>query len=176
MILKGKYLKLAQKILLIIACVFAFNQILPHSLVFAKEVEFDFGRGPVELILINSPNNAEVNQKTETSSLSQTLPENLSLPYYETWITTTAYTSRIEETDDSPFTAAWGDHVFWGMVASNVFNKGTKIQIPDYYGDKMFSVLDTMNERYQYRLDIWMPDLKDAKTWGVRYVKIRVYK
>lgn len=145
----------------------AFIQTSPHQIVMAAEVDINYGRGPVELLLINHPDNPAVSLPAPTSE------SNIS---YTTFITTTAYTSRAAETDDSPFVAAWGDQVYWGMVASNAFPKGTKIQIPDYYGDKIFTVLDRMNERYYYHLDIWMPALSDAQAWGSRYVKINILK
>ena len=177
MILDKKSLILAKKILFLISLSFVFVQITPHKIVLAKEVGFDYGRGPAQLSLINHPAN-QTQVKTTGSPLNTSLfqTQNQSPPYYTTYITATAYTSREIETDADPFIAAWGDHVFWGMVASNSFPRGTKIQIPDYFGDKMFVVLDRMNPRYYYHIDIWMNELPDAKTWGTRYVKIKVYK
>ncbi len=171
--LSKKKLNRYRKLLFIISLSFVFIQVLPYKMVLAKEVNYDYGRGPSDLIIINHPDNFKNFKKPVITSK---LPTTKELPYYTTYITSTAYTSRAAETDDSPFIAAWGDHVFWGMVASNAFPRGTKIQIPDYYGDKMFVVLDRMNQRYYHRLDIWMPDLDQAKNWGARYVKIKVYK
>ncbi|PIW95649.1 hypothetical protein COZ84_02385, partial [Candidatus Kuenenbacteria bacterium CG_4_8_14_3_um_filter_39_15] len=139
-------------------------------------VNFDYGRGPIELAISNHPDNPRVQGVAEQNQASSSLPDNQELAYYETYITATAYTSREAETDGSPYIAAWGDHVFWGMIASNAFPYGTKIQIPDYFGDKMFIVLDRMNARYYHRLDVWMPELPTAQSWGARYLKIKVYK
>lgn len=173
---KNKSLKLAKKIFFLFCLFFVFHQLFPFITVYAKEVGFDYGRGPVEVNLINHPENHKTNDKSEQKNINSTLPDNEELPYYEMWITATAYNSLPNQTDDSPFLAAWGDHVFWGMIASNHFPKNTKIQIPDYFGNKMFSVLDTMNKRYQARIDIWMPNQQDAKNWGAKYIKIKVYK
>lgn len=173
--LSKKEIKRYRWMLLIVSFSFVFIQIMPNKFVLAAEVNYEYGRGPSELILINHPDNLN-NQPPVSNPISSTLPTNEDLPYYTTYITTTAYTSRAAETDNSPFIAAWGDHVFWGMVASNAFPRGTKIQIPEYYGDKMFIVLDKMNSRYYHRLDIWMPNLNDAKKWGARYVEIKVFK
>ncbi len=170
-----KSLNLAKKILFTISLSFVFIQVTPHKIIYAKEVNIDYGRGPTQLAFINHPDSQPLPEK-QRQVVTTTLPLNEDLPYYTTYITATAYTSRIEETDGSPFIAAWGDHVFWGMLASNAFPRGTKIQIPEYFGDKMFSVLDTMNSRYYHHLDIWMPELDDAKAWGARYVEIKVYK
>jgi 3D (Asp-Asp-Asp) domain-containing protein len=170
--LDKKALLFYKKILFIISLLVAVLQTNPHAFVLAEEINIDYGRGPVELLLVNHPDNPIIT----TVNGDNTLPTVQDLEYYTTYITATAYTSRASETDDSPFTAAWGDQVYWGMVASNAFPRGTKIQIPDYYGDKVFVVLDRMNARYYYRLDIWMPELPDAKNWGSRYIKINVLK
>jgi len=172
MFLQKKSLLFYKKILFIISLCMAFIQTNPHQVVLAEEVNLDYGRGPVELVWLNHPDNPIV----EKTSADTTLPNNKEAEYYTTYITATAYTSRVEETDDSPFIAAWGDHVFWGMIASNAFPRGTKIQIPDYYGTKVFVVLDRMNARYYHHIDIWMPELNDAKNWGSRYIKINVLK
>ena len=176
MVLSKKSLKLTKKILFLISLIFVFLQVTPHKIVYAKEVDIDYGRGPTKLAFINDLKSKDISKQNKTNPITSSLPYNQSLPYYTTYITATAYTSRVSETDEDPFTAAWGDHVFWGMLASNSFPRGTKIQIPEYFGDKMFSVLDTMNKRYYYRIDIWMPDLDQAKKWGARYIKIKVYK
>jgi len=173
--LSKKELKRYRKFLFVISLSFVFIQVLPHKFVLAQEVDYDYGQGPSELMLINHPDNLK-NQPSEIEPISSSLPANEELPYYTTYITATAYTSRAAETDDSPFIAAWGDHVFWGMIASNAYPRGTKIQIPEYYGDKMFIVSDRMNQRYYHHIDIWMPDLDDARNWGSRYVEIKVYK
>lgn len=171
MFLDKKSLIFYKRILFIISLVFAFIQTSPHQFVLAEEINIDYGRGPVELLLINHPDNPVV-----VSATTPTLPENNELEYYTTYITATAYTSRAAETDDSPFVAAWGDRVFWGMIASNAFPKGTKIQIPEYFGSKVFTVLDRMNSRYYHHIDIWMSDLDNARSWGSRYVEIIVFK
>ena len=173
MFIDKKSLKLAKKILFVLSLSFVFIQVSPDKLVLAQEVEIDYGRGPTDFLLVNHPDN--LLEPQEPQIITSTLPTIEELPYYETYITVTAYTSREQETDDSPYIAAWGDHVFWGMIASNAFPRGTKIQIPEYFGDKMFTVLDTMNLRYNWRADVWMDDLDDARHF-YHYTKIKVYK
>ena len=80
----------------------------------------------------------------------------------------TAYTSRANETDGSPFITADGSVVRDGYVATNVLPIGTKIRIPSVFGDKIFEVRDRMNPRYRYRIDIWMGDLASAKAYGLK--------
>lgn len=86
----------------------------------------------------------------------------------------TAYTSDPRETDATPFITANGTQVFDGVVAANFLKFGTRVRIPDYFGDKVFVVHDRMNARYHQRLDIWTLKKSDAKSWGVRRVKVEI--
>lgn len=96
-------------------------------------------------------------------------------PSYTVTVQMSAYTSRPQETDDSPFITASGTHVRFGVVASNMFPIGTRIKIPAMYGDQIFTVEDRMNKRYFKNVDIWMDDLAEAKHFGRRNVSIEVY-
>ncbi len=90
------------------------------------------------------------------------------------YVTSTGYNSEVEQTDDSPFIAADGSYVYDGMVAANFLPFGTKIKIPDYFGDKIFTVHDRMNKRYWERVDVWFPEHSQAIQWGARTVKIEI--
>lgn len=90
------------------------------------------------------------------------------------FVPTSAYTSDPAETDSTPFTTADGSRVRDGIVAANFLPIGTRIRIPDYFGNKVFEVHDRMNKRYWERVDIWMLQKKDAYSWGVRTVKIEI--
>ena len=85
-----------------------------------------------------------------------------------------AYTSEVAQCDSTPFTTANGTRVRDGIVAANFLKFGTRIRIPEYFGDKVFEVHDRMNARYAYRMDIWMLQKSDARAWGVRNVKIEI--
>jgi len=89
-------------------------------------------------------------------------------------VPTTAYTSDPNETDSTPFTTANGTQVRDGIVAANFLKFGTRIRIPDYFGNKVFVVADRMNQRYNQRVDIWMLTKTEARNWGVRKVKIEI--
>lgn len=80
----------------------------------------------------------------------------------------TAYTSRPQETDGSPFITADGSVVRDGIIATNVLPFGTKIRIPSVYGDKIFEVRDRMNARYSYRIDVWMDDVQEMREFGIK--------
>ena len=86
----------------------------------------------------------------------------------------TAYTSRPEETDSTPFITASGSYVRDGIVATNFFPIGTLIRIPEHFGDKIFRVEDRMNERFEKNVDIWFSDLSEAKKFGKKFTVIDV--
>lgn len=89
-------------------------------------------------------------------------------------VPSTAYSSTVDQTDDTPFITAMGTHVRDGVVAANFLPLGTVIKIPDYFGDKTFVVEDRMNKRYDFRIDLWFPTRQEAKEWGLRKIKIEI--
>jgi 3D (Asp-Asp-Asp) domain-containing protein len=87
----------------------------------------------------------------------------------------TAYSSTTWETDDTPFITASGTQVREGIVANNSLPIGTKIRIPELYGDKIFVVEDRMNwEKGKYHIDIWFPDYWQALDFGTKRTYIEV--
>jgi len=90
-------------------------------------------------------------------------------------VTLTAYTSRVEETDDTPFITARGSLVRDGIVAANFLPFGTKIRIPEIYGNRVFQVEDRMNAYYtNQNVDIWFAEHKLALKFGVKRTYIEV--
>lgn len=92
----------------------------------------------------------------------------------EMMIFATAYSSTPDQTDDSPFITASGTKVHDGIVAANFLPLGTKIKIPEIYGDKVFVVEDRMNRRYWQKIDIWFPTRSEALDFGIQKVKIQL--
>lgn len=94
-------------------------------------------------------------------------------------IPVTAYTSEVGQTDDTPCITASGldvcDRDMENVVAANFLPLGTRLKIPELYGDRVFYVEDRMNARYHYKMDLWMKDLADAKAFGVKYATIEVF-
>lgn len=92
--------------------------------------------------------------------------------------TMTAYNSEAAQTDSTPCITANGFNVCeYGIedtVAANFLPMGTKIRIPDLFGDRIFTVRDRMNKRYSDRVDIWMIKKADAMKFGVRKARIEV--
>lgn len=92
----------------------------------------------------------------------------------------TAYNSVPEQTDDTPFEAAWGDildpKVKSIAVSSDLLNMGltknTRVEIEGLPGE--YVVLDKMNKRWEKKIDIYMgTNIREAKKWGIKKVTIR---
>ena len=88
----------------------------------------------------------------------------------------TAYTSREEETDDTPTIGADGTEVHWGVVATNAYSFGTKMRFPDVFGDEIFVVTDRMNSRYKHRIDIWFPAYELADDFGLQNTRVEIVR
>jgi len=89
-------------------------------------------------------------------------------------VSITAYSSTYDQTDDTPFVTACGTLVRDGIVATNFLPFGTKIKIPELFGDKIFIVEDRMNSRYWHKIDIWFPDRGSAIEFGIKTAKIQI--
>jgi len=89
----------------------------------------------------------------------------------------TAYSSTLNETDCSPFITASGTRVQDGIVANNLLPFGSKVRIPELYGDKIFVVEDRMNSKKgNYHLDIWFSDTNEAKAFGSELAYVEILK
>ena len=87
----------------------------------------------------------------------------------------TAYSTTVQQTDDDPFITAAGTWVRDGIVANNLFPFGTKIRIPELYGDKVFVVEDRMSwKKGNYHIDIWFPSYWEAKSFGAKITYVEI--
>ncbi|HEY4496718.1 MAG TPA: hypothetical protein VI432_01035 [Candidatus Paceibacterota bacterium] len=86
----------------------------------------------------------------------------------------TAYSSREQETDSTPFITASGTRVRDGIVAANWLPIGTKVRIPEAFGDKIFTVEDRMHKRNSDKLDIWFASTKEAFKFGVQELRVEI--
>jgi 3D (Asp-Asp-Asp) domain-containing protein len=92
----------------------------------------------------------------------------------------TGYSSRVEETDDTPFITASNTRTRPGVVAlSRDILKRYNGQAPFTFGDAIhisgigdFLVEDSMNPRWRKRLDIWFPSREAAANFGIRRVTV----
>ena len=89
-------------------------------------------------------------------------------------IVVTAYNSEEGQTDNTPFITAFGTNTRDGIVATNFLPKNTIIRFPEIYGEKTFIVEDRMNERYYYRIDIWMEKKIDALDFGSKILTVEI--
>lgn len=86
----------------------------------------------------------------------------------------TAYSSEVRQTDSTPFVTAAGTDVRSGVVAANWLPIGTKIRIPEIFGEREFVVEDRMHNRNNDKIDIWFPTRAEAVQFGVRKAQIEI--
>lgn len=164
-------LKFGKKIIITLVCVFSFELLLFPAPLIAQETA----------IMANDWGNiATVSQSLpESPEFSNSLPEAAELDvYWSGYYSMTAYNSLAGQTDSTPCITANGfnlcEHGIEDSVAANFLRFGTKIRIPELFGDKVFVVRDRMNKRYTNRVDIWMKSYENARDFGLKYAKIEV--
>ena len=88
----------------------------------------------------------------------------------------TGYSSSVNETDSTPFLTASGSYVRDGVAASNFLPFGTKFKLPKLFGDKVFTVEDRMNARYNGTnyVDIWFASKSDALRFGTHPTQMEI--
>jgi len=86
----------------------------------------------------------------------------------------TAYSSTIDQCDNSPFVTASGSRVRDGIVAANWLPFGTKIRLPEFSGDKIYVVEDRMAKKNSHKVDIWMESREAALQFGVKRLTIEI--
>lgn len=115
---------------------------------------------------------------TESSAVNLSSPEasgtSRAITSREYTVSLSAYSSTPDQTDDSPFITARGTFVRDGIIAANFLPFGTRVKIPDIFGDKIFIVEDRMNKRYWHNVDVWMPERTDALKFGRKTTVIEV--
>jgi len=95
-------------------------------------------------------------------------------------VTATAYSSHRNQTDKTPFLAAWNNRIRPGMkiiaVSRDMLTRyglrnGSKVKIGGLSG--YYTVRDKMNKRYRKRIDIYMGmNRRKALRWGRRSVTL----
>lgn len=115
------------------------------------------------LVSVSSPLAAKTTTETKNTTVKNVIT-----------VLATAYSSTPDQTDDSPFVTAMGTRVRDGIVAANFLPFGTRIKLPEIYGNKIFVVEDRMNRHYWHVIDVWFPDRTSAKEFGVKRVTIEI--
>jgi len=87
----------------------------------------------------------------------------------------TAYSSTVWQTDNTPFVTAAGTEVRDGIVANNLLPFGTRVRIPELYGNKVFIVEDRMHyKKGYYHVDIWFASYDEALDFGAQTTYIEI--
>lgn len=165
-------LKTAKKIIITLVVVFIFDFFLFPFPILASQFE--------ESVNISEENNLiESNSDLNEPVIINNLPENEVWSAEKTdYYTITAYSSEMAQCDSSPCITASGfnlcEHGIEDSIAANFLPFGTKIRIPEIFGDKVFIVRDRMHSRFQGRLDIWMAERQKAKEFGVKVAKVEI--
>ncbi|MDP1538605.1 MAG: 3D domain-containing protein [bacterium] len=90
-------------------------------------------------------------------------------------VVVTGYSSTEDQTDSEPFITAAGTQVREGIIANNLLPFGTKIKLPELYGENIFVVEDRMNwKKGYYHVDIWFPSYWEALNFGAKRTYIEV--
>jgi len=131
------------------------------EVVYGEEIEQDFGK------------------ITKTAAFENTLPVNNDAKVIRsTYRTITSYNSEAAQCDSTPCITANGfnlcEHGIEDTIAANWLKFGTKVRIPELFGNRVFVVRDRMNKRYSDRVDIWMLDKQVARKFGVKIAKIEI--
>lgn len=129
-------------------------------------------------LIVNAPILAVIAKEISIPEINEELPieetDGALVVKRKMWVTTTAYSSTVDQTDSTPFITASGTHVHNGMVAANFLKFGTKVRFPSLYGDRIFIVEDRMNARFDKRVDIWFPTRPEAKNFGAKWLEIEI--
>jgi 3D (Asp-Asp-Asp) domain-containing protein len=137
---------------------------------------------------------AQVFSKQETPHFPSTGDRD---PAYTQWVVATAYSSDPWQTDSTPcepamnfdLCAHYEQNGLEDTIAANFLPLGTKVRLPELYGDKVFVVRDRMNSRYNgtSRIDVWVGSetptnqeiIDNAKAkaiaFGVKQIKMEVF-
>lgn len=177
---KIKSLKLAQILRKTLSFANFVNALVMLSLV------FDFLICPNPVFSANIGDNVEIDNvvsylydtklKGETTKSFPTTKDLKAVKSFHIYMT--AYNSEVGQCDDTPCITANGfdvcKHNSEDTIATNILPFGTKLRIPEYFGDRVFVVRDRMNSRYTYRMDIWMKDKTEARKFGLKYAEIEI--
>jgi len=99
---------------------------------------------------------------------------NESLPPKMLSVILTAYSSTVDQTDDTPFITASNTRTRDGVIAANFLAFGTKVKIPSVFGDKVFTVEDRMAKKHNDKIDIWFSERYLAKNFGIQKADVLI--
>jgi 3D (Asp-Asp-Asp) domain-containing protein len=165
-------IKKLKKLIFAIIFIFAFDVIFFPAPIIAADMET---MSPDELeIFVQAASKEQLRD-----AFKNNFPHNEDVKVLKTsFHTITAYNSEAAQCDDTPCITANGfdlcEHGVEDSIAANFLKFGTRIRMPELFGDRIFVVRDRMHERYHNRIDVWMLDKQDAKNFGVKVTKIEI--
>jgi len=160
-----RFLRRKPKLYIVLSLLSLLNIVYPHPAAAALASKSSSAPSLTQII---------VDVATQHAAIA-TLPVVPVVPAKRTmFVTATAYTSSSGECDRDPYTTASGAKTADGVIAANGFPFGTRVRLPDYFGDKVFIVLDRMGRGGKNRVDIWMQSRHQALEWGVQRVRMEI--
>ncbi len=173
-------LKQAKKMVIFLVAILFFEFLLFPAPLMASQTVENSNIGQEQGIISNQN---EVNQdiNTNITEFNGKLPENPEVIIdFSKNVTISAYNSEVGQTDDSPCITANNfnvcDYGIEDTIAANFLPFGSKVKIPELFGDRVFVVRDRMNKRFSDRIDVWMVEKPDAINFGIKIAKIEVLK
>lgn len=173
-------LKQAKKVVILLVFVFFFEFLLFPAPVMASQMEESAGISQEQAVII-SQNEANQDTSANIMEFNGKLPVSAGATIdFSKYLVITAYNSEAGQTDNSPCITANGFDVCENgvedTIAANFLPFGSKVKIPELFGDRVFVVRDRMNKRFSDRVDVWMIEKPDAVNFGVKIAKIEVLK
>lgn len=105
-------------------------------------------------------------------------------------VTMTAYSSTVDQTDDTPFITSTQQPVRLGIVAvsrdllAGDLPYGTTLRVVETYGEPdscgawdinmILEVQDTMHRRKKQQIDLWLPSREEALEWGYCQAQVEI--
>ena len=176
-------------LLTIIACIFQFAFFYAPALADEAVQQADSKGSNQEMVITNDSVIKDVSMDPEAAKLTTSVdastpqtasstPKKVDKVLNTSTHVMTAYNSEVGQTDDDPCTTANGfnlcKHGIEDTIAANFLPMGTKVKIPELFGDRIFVVRDRMNQKHPTRVDVWMKDHQSAMNFGVKVAKIQV--
>jgi 3D (Asp-Asp-Asp) domain-containing protein len=127
--------------------------------------------------------NEQINLSNSQTSTFPKAKQREELRSYQ--VVATAYSSEIAQTDNSPCIPSqvsfnlceyYKKYGVANTIAANFLPLGAKVRFPEIYENKVFTVRDRMNSRYNgtTRVDFWKSNKKTATNFGVKSLKMEV--
>ncbi|MBI4779659.1 3D domain-containing protein [Candidatus Falkowbacteria bacterium] len=173
-------LKQAKKVVIILVAVLFFEFLLFPAPLMASQMEKN-GEFNEKQGIISCQDQIVQDIATGIMEFNGKLPESKAANIdFSQHVTITAYNSEAGQTDNSPCITANGfnvcDNGVEDTIAANFLPFGSKVKIPELFGDRVFVVRDRMNKRFSNRVDVWMIKRPDAVKFGVKVARIEVLK